>query len=233
MKHLYFSLLVCLCCINQLFAADMKISANDRDELTVPTDSVDSFWIDTRLSHDVSDYELKYKDTIRINDGYYLVGYYRNNVREYVKEDLETFGDVFFDKVTFEYYANGTKASECSFLNDDLWYKFNYWSFASYSDEPWRESKDITAYKIKMSDDCYAIALRGTRDSIDPPCLTIFLLDKGKARLVYNKNVEINAISSSPSRTTFEVQTIKYDNNDKLIPDNYTIIFEKTGITIK
>ena len=233
MKHLYFSLLVCLCCINQLFAADMKISANDWDELTVPTDSVDSFWIDTRLSHDVSDYELKYKDTIRINDGYYLVGYYRNNVREYVKEDLETFGDVFFDKGTFEYYANGTKASECSFLNDDLWYKFNYWSFASYSDEPWRESKDITAYKIKMSDDCYAIALRGTRDSIDPPCLTIFLLDKGKARLVYNKNVEINAISSSPSRTTFEVQTIKYDKNDKLIPDNNTIIFEKTGISIK
>ena len=84
-----------------------------------------------------------------------------------------------------------------------------------------------------MSDDCYAIALRGTRDSIDPPCLTIFLLDKDKARLVYNKNVEINAISSSPSRTTFEVQTIKYDENDKLIPDNNTIIFEKTGITIK
>ena len=49
----------------------------------------------------------------------------------------------------------------------------------------------------------------------------------------YGHRKFLKYLSSSPSRTTFEVQTIKYDKNDKLIPDNNTIIFEKTGITIK
>ena len=70
-----------------------------------------------------------------------------------------------------------------------------------------------------MSKDCYAIALRGQRDAIDGPGLTIFVLYKGKAQLVYlNYAIDINEIKEEGDKTTFVLQTPKYDDNGKIIP---------------
>ena len=74
--------------------------------------------------------------------------------------------------------------------------------------------------------------LRGQRDSIDPPTLSIFVLHKGQVKLVYNKHMEINDIKQNNSMTVYELQNIKYDDADKIIPDYYDLVFEKEQISI-
>ena len=173
--------------------------------------------------------------TVNTSDGYYLIHLYRHTEKADVDviENIETFGDVFFSKLDIEYYTkNGAKVSTGTFSNDGLWYKYNYWTFATYTDHPWRETRDITAYVVDFMGDCKALVLRGERDSIDPPLLSVFMLYKGNTKLVFNKPVEVNSVNSDASRTIFEVQENKYDSNGKLIPKRYSIAFENDSIVV-
>lgn len=231
MKYFFVCLFASCFFINKLLAIDTISYINNKGEISVSNNYVDTLWTNTKLSHSSSSYIEKYNMTINMSNGYYLVRLYRNITKEDVNIDIATFGDVFYDKITFEYYnINGVKNNESTYYNDGVWFKYNYWSFAPYSDNPWTESNDLTAYEVKMSNDCSALILRGQRDSIDPPLMSVFLLYGGEVKLVYNKKVEINAVSSNTSRTTFDIQKIIYDADDKLIPNQNRIIFENKSV---
>ena len=221
--------------IMKMFAIDVIGSINNRGEISSSDKFIDSFWSNPNLSHNASSYVEKYKMSINTNDGHYLIRLSRHTDRadEDIKEDIETFGDVFFSKLDIEYYKNnGTKVSSQTILNDGLWYKYNYWTFATYTNTPWKETKDITVNIVNLTGDCKALILRGERDSIDPPLLSIFMLYQGQIKLVFNKKVEINSVNSDVSQTLFEVQENKYDSNGKLTPKRFHIAFTNGSIVV-
>ena len=44
--------------------------------------------------------------------------------------------------------------------------------------------------------------------------------------------MEINDIKQNNSSTVYELQNIRYDDADKIIPDYYDLVFEKEQISI-
>jgi hypothetical protein len=231
--------ILCLCTvfflITKMFAIEVIGKVNSNGDVVGSNKYIESFWSNPNVSHSASSYVEKYNMTVNTSDGYYLIHLYRHTEKADVDviENIETFGDVFFSKLDIEYYTkNGAKVSTGTFSNDGLWYKYNYWTFATYTDHPWKETRDITAYVVNFMGDCKALVLRGERDSIDPPLLSVFMLYKGNTKLVFNKPVEVNSVNSDASRTIFEVQENKYDSNGKLIPKRYSIAFENDSIVV-
>ncbi|MBO4597068.1 MAG: hypothetical protein J5676_04205 [Bacteroidaceae bacterium] len=194
------------------------------------------FWIDKEITHNSADYKMIDSTNI-ITDDCYL---YEVKFFQHKNEDVESFeGGKIFTRLNIDckvpitdnngnitYAPNGNVTYETAdepfvFYNDNMWFQFNYYGFGAYTantNYDNRLAKDICK-KIKLSKDCYAIALRGQRDSIDGPGLTIFVLYKGKAQLVYlNYAIDINEIKEEGDKTTFVLQTPKYDDNGKIIP---------------
>lgn len=234
---------ILLCCLvisfftTKMFAIELIGSINTSNgDITVSNKYIGSFWSNPNISHySTSNYVEKYNTKIKASGGYYLLRLARPTEKAYseLQEDINTFGDVFYNKLDIEYYKdNGTKVSSNTFFNDAFWFKYNYWSFATYTNNPWYETKDITAYVVNLTSDIKAVVLRGDRDSIDPPLLSVFMLFQGKVKLVFNKRVEINSVTSDSSRTLFEVQELKYDSNGNIIPQIYRIVFENGWICV-
>ena len=160
-----------------MFAIEVIGKVNSNGDVLGSNKYIESFWSNPNVSHSASSYVEKYNMTVNTSDGYYLIHLYRHTEKADVDviENIETFGDVFFSKLDIEYYTkNGAKVSTGTFSNDGLWYKYNYWTFATYTDHPWKETRDITAYVVDFMGDCKALVLRGERDSIDPPLLSVF-----------------------------------------------------------
>ena len=235
MKRLILCFYATFFIITKMIASDVIGTINNQGEITGSNNYIDSFWYNNALSHNTSSYVEKHKMTITTSDGHYVLRLYRHteSANNEVKEDIEAFGDVFFTKLVIDYYnKNGGRVSYNTFNNDGYWFKYNYWTFAPYTDSPWKETKDITAYVVNLTGDIKAIVLRGMRDSIDPPFLSVFILFQGKTKLVFNKRVEVNAVSSDVSRTIFDVEEEKYDSNGNLTPKRYKIIFESGSIVV-
>ena len=186
------------------------------------------FWIDKEITHNSADYKMIDSTSI-ITDDCYL---YEIKFFQHKNEDVESFeGGKIFTRLNIDCKVpirenNGkvtykTDVEPFVFYNDNMWFQFNYFVFGAYTantNYDNRFAKDICK-KIKLSKDCYAIALRGQRDAIDGPGLTIFVLYKGKAQLVYlNYAIDINEIKEEGDKTTFVLQTPKYDDNGKIIP---------------
>ncbi len=186
------------------------------------------FWIDKEITHNSADYKMIDSTNI-ITDDCYL---YEVKFFQHKNEDVESFeGGKIFTRLNIDCKVpirgnNGkvtykTDVKPFVFYNDNMWFQFNYFGFGAYTantNYDNRLAKDICK-KIKLSKDCYAIALRGQRDAIDGPGLTIFVLYKGKAQLVYlNYAIDINEIKEEGDKTTFVLQTPKYDDNGKIIP---------------
>lgn len=186
------------------------------------------FWIDKEITHNSADYKMIDSTNI-ITDDCYL---YEVKFFQHKNEDVESFeGGKIFTRLNIGCKVpirgnNGNVTYETAdepfvFYNDNMWFQFNYFGFGAYTantNYDNRFAKDICK-KIKLSKDCYAIALRGQRDAIDGPGLTIFVLYKGKAQLVYlNYAIDINEIKEEGDKTTFVLQTPKYDDNGKIIP---------------
>lgn len=232
MKRLILCFYATFFIITKMLATDIIGVINDKGEISGSDKFIDSFWSNPNAR---PSYVEKYNTSINANDGYYILHLYRHTESgdEDVKEDIDTFGDVFFSKLVIEYYKNEDKVSTNTFLNDGLWFKYNYWTFASYTDNPWKETRDITAYVVDLTEDIKAVVLRGERDSIDPPLLSVFMLFQGKVKLVFNKPVEVNAVNSDASSTIFDVQEIKYDTKGNLIPKRYKIVFANSSIVVE
>lgn len=197
------------------------------------------FWMNDSIPHNSDDYIKKYEMSIATEDGIYNFNFFRQFDKELI-EDLNTFGDVFFSMIDVTYQPNdnnpdtGVKDSfHYNFKNDNLWFKFNYWSFGAYTNHTWTMQEDIVAYDIKMNPNCHALVLRGMRDSIDPTEVTIFVLYKGQVKVVYNKNIEIDKITKTPNETIFDVAEVHYDSNGNLKTNSYKICINNDNISIK
>ena len=92
-----------------MLATDIIGVINDKGEISGSDKFIDSFWSNPNAR---PSYVEKYNTTINANDGYYILHLYRHTESgdEDVKEDIDTFGDVFFSKLVIEYYKNEDKS---------------------------------------------------------------------------------------------------------------------------
>jgi len=201
----------------------------------VPTQTY-KLWEGGDKNHFAKNYKLIDIKTVKAGNGYtYNIKSYQN------KEDSwDLFGDSIFSKIEIACHTpkdtafNGAKrATNFVFFNDNEWLRFNYWSFAPYSDNPRFESGREVFKVYNLSSDCVAIVFRGFRDSVSPPELTIFILYKDSAVLVYNSDHEINSISTGEVSTTMNLEKLTFDDENKAISVKSTMIFGSGNITLK
>ncbi len=189
------------------------------------------FWIDKALKHDAANYKLI--DSINIiTESKFLYEIRISQNKNEDESDLATWGkenifsrleivckNPFFDnngKINYE-----LEGEPLVFYNDGLWFRFYYFCLSPLTDNPKKveDAANTFCKKIKLAEDCYAITFRGYRDSIDGTGLAVFVLYKGQAQLVYyNRSIDINEIKEEGDKTTFVLQTPKYDDNGKIIP---------------
>lgn len=105
--------------------------------------------------------------------------------------------------------------NKISFVNQGGWLRFNYWSFDPYSDNPRREIGDESFRYYHLSDDCIALVLRGWRDSVSPADLTLIVLYKNEAKLVYFVQKEITTASTEGDLVTIGLDTPVHDENEE------------------
>ena len=232
MKKIVFLIMTAIfACLNMVMAD--TVCSIQGDVIVSSSKYIDPFWSDS-IPHSSINYVKKSKITLDASDGYYDINFYRPANGEEIEEDLATFGDVFFSKMVIDYHAHDlTKTTQTTTLyNDAYWFNIDHWTYNTYTDNPWKVNSDAACRVIKLSSDSFALLLRGQRDSIDPPTVSIFVLHKGQVKLVYNKHMEINDIKQNNSSTVYELQNNKYDDADKIIPDYYDLVFEKEQISI-
>lgn len=197
------------------------------------------FWIDKEITHNSADYKMIDSTSLITDDCYlYEIKFFQHKNED--ESDLETWGkDNIFSRLeivckTPAFNDNGKPIKKTNgkieysiedepfvFYNDGLWFRFYYFCLAPYSDSPKTVEDPTKAFfkKVRLTKDCYAITLRGYRDSIDGTGLSVFVLYKGKAQLVYyNSSIDVNEIKEEGDKTTFVLQTPKYDDNGKIIP---------------
>lgn len=237
MKQFYLFILL-ICSILNMSAEDVVFSING-DSMSLKTEYVKDLYVANDESHDANAYVLNNKMNIKTQAGTYeILGYRHLN-----EEDYNLYGDVFFCRLTVNYYShlqddntcdmlNGTPEKVFIFDNDNHWFKFNYWGFANYTDKPWRDSTDVMCHVVKLSEECHAIILRGVRDSVSPPELMVFVLYKGDVRLVYNQDVEINEIHNEGNEMILKIQKVDYDSAGNMIPTLSNMTFGNNKIWI-
>ena len=102
-----------------------------------------------------------------------------------------------------------------TFENQGGWLRFNYWTFDPYSDNPRREIGDESFKYYHLNDDCIALVLRGWRDSVSPADLTIIVLYRNEAALVYFAQKEITTVTTESNLVKIGLDTPVHDENEK------------------
>jgi hypothetical protein len=231
MRHLLLLTFGLLISIN-LSAANLFSIKNNK---VVPTHTY-KLLDDNDRDHSAKNYKLIDTKTVSAGNGYtYDIKSYQHK-----EDDLDLFGDSIFSKIKIVCHkpiataSNGAKGvKNFVFFNVNEWLRFNYWSFAPYSDNP-RFENGREAFKVyNLSSDCVAIVIRGFRDSVSPPELTIFILYKDSAVLVYNGDHEINSISTEGASTTMNLEKLFFDDDGKAKSVKSTMIFGLGNITLK
>ena len=208
--------------------------------------SKDLFRIDNNKVVSVDYYSLYYDYDIDHNSNKYIVfgdscSFATSNYFYKVKalqlndsEYYEDWGDSLFSKLEikcFDFKGNMVRRHE--FINDEQWSRFNYWDFAAYTDHPWRGQGREICKVIPLAPNCMAIVLRGFRDSIDPEHLTVFVVYEDQVQLVYHKNIEINKMFDTATGVRYDLQTVDYDEDGRMIPQYFHMDFGQGKITIE
>ena len=102
-----------------------------------------------------------------------------------------------------------------TFVNQGGWLRFNYWTFDPYSDHPRRETGNEAFRYYHLDDDCIALVLRGWRDSVSPADLTLIVLYRDDARLVYFAEKEITTISTEGGLVKIGLDAPVHDENEE------------------
>ena len=102
-----------------------------------------------------------------------------------------------------------------TFVNQGGWLRFNYWTFDPYSDHPRRETGDEAFRYYHLDDDCIALVLRGWRDAVSPADLTLIVLYKDEAELVYFAEKEITAVSTEGGLVKIGLDAPVHDENEE------------------
>lgn len=151
-------------------------------------------------------------------------------------DDYKIWGDTLFSRLMIKCTNlwDGKLIKTYEFLNDEEWSRFNYWSFAGYTDNPWYSSDNSICKIVDVGKLSKAIVLRGFRDSIDPESLTIFAVCNNQVKLVFHENMAINKMQTTvDGRTIYELVKVVYpDNTDDILYENYSLCFGDGKITI-
>ena len=102
-----------------------------------------------------------------------------------------------------------------TFVNQGGWLRFNYWTFDPYSDHPRRETGDEAFRYYHLDDDCIALVLRGWRDAVSPADLTLIVLYRDDAKLVYFAEKEITTISTEGGLVKIGLDAPVHDENEE------------------
>lgn|SRR5574344_48477 len=233
MRHLSLLTFGLLVSIN-LSAVNLFSIQNNK---VVPIQTYKLYKLKKEDHYSAKNYKMIDIQTVKAGNGYtYDIKSYQNK-----NDDWDLFGDSVFSKIEIVCRTpmnsidsvKEKRTTNFVFFNDNEWLRFNYWCFAPYSDNPRFES-GREAFKVyNLSRDRVAIVIRGFRDSVSPPELTIFILYKDSAVLVYNGDHEINSISTQGALTTMDLEKLFFDDNGKATSVKSTMIFGSGNITLK
>ena len=191
-----------------------------------------SFWLSEETPHQAEFYK-------NINDIVSFVGpgdvsYEVVASQNTTIDDYEIWGDTLFSRLEIKCTRDGKLIKTFEFLNDEEWSRFNYWSFAGYTDNPWYGFDNSICKIVDVGKLSKAIVLRGFRDSIDPESLTIFAVYDNQVKLVFHENMAINKMQTTKDgRTIYELVKVVYpDNTDDILYENYSLCFGEGKITI-
>lgn len=143
-------------------------------------------------------------------------------------------GDSLFSKLVIDCYTPSTHRHKMyEFVNDECWSRLDYWNYAPLTNEPWKSKNHSICMVVNLNDYSKAIILRGYRDAIDPEKLTIFVICREQVKLVFHDNYYINYIQQDiDSSLILDLQKLKYDDNDYIIPNLYNMKIGNGKITI-
>ncbi len=229
MKHLLL-VLGLLTSVN-LCAGDLFSIRNNK---IIPTGN-HKLWTIEEKDHSEKNYKLIDATTVKAGNGYaYDIKSYQHK-----DDDWDMMGDSIFSKLVItcrtpaDTATSQPQSTGFVFLNDNEWLRFNYWSFSPYSDNPWF-AKGNEVFKVyELSNDCIAIVLRGFRDSVSPPELTVFVLYKDNAKLVYNADWEIDSIATEKSVTVMNIANHTYDEEGYMKLTHASMVFGLGRIVLK
>ena len=155
-------------------------------------------WCFNKRDTAACNYNLFDSMTVTAENGYtYEIKAYKH--QEDYDPDMEELDTIVFSKIEIIPHAplstssSADSSSPISFVNEDGWFRFNYWSFNPYFD-PREEVGNEFLRSYKVSYDCVAIVLRGWRDAVSPCGFTVIALYKNQAKLVYFEEREITSI---------------------------------------
>ncbi|MBR6285886.1 MAG: hypothetical protein IKR18_02695 [Bacteroidaceae bacterium] len=189
-----------------------------------------AFYYDNETQHEKSCYS-SLSDNIYLTTSYFVFKIEaQRNITENEYENDSLFSKLFIDCINLR----NNKSLKYEFINDGIWSRFNYWSFAPYTDNPWNDSGNSICKVVDVGKNCKAIVLRGYRDSIDPESLTIFAVYDNQVKLVFHENMAINKMQTTKDgRTIYELVKVVYpDNTDDILYENYSLCFGDGKITI-
>ena len=212
------------------------ISINSKDLFRIENNkvvSVDyySLYYDYDVNHNCNRYiVLDDSCSFATSNNYYIVKALQN----IETEDYKEWGDSLFSKLEikcFDFKGNMIKRHE--FINDNQWSRFNYWSFAADTDNPWMGQGREICKVIPLASNCMAIVLRGFRCSVQVEELTVFVVYEDQIQLVYHKNIEINRMVDTDTGVRYDLQTVDYDEDGRMIPQYFHMNFGQGKITIE
>jgi hypothetical protein len=236
MKRIVIIFLILLAILPNLNAQEKTFKGNIKELFKIENNkiiSVDyySLYYDYDIDHNSNKY-IVFGDSCSFTTSnyFYIVKALQLNDSEY----YEDWGDSLFSKLEikcFDFKGNMVRRHE--FINDNQWSRFNYWSFAADTDNPWIGQGRELCKIIPLVPNCMAIVLRGFRDSVEPEELTIFVVFEDQVQLVYHKNIEINKMLDTATGVRYELMTVDYDEDGRMIPQYFHMDFGQGKITIE
>lgn len=227
MKHLFLLLLIC-CCQEALFAKSIFSIVNGK--CVADTDYVDTLYYNAEQTHVDADYTLFKTDTIHSGDGYvYEVRAYQHRM------DLEELGDSIYSRVDIVFHnVNGNTGQPHDTLrlyNDMVWTRFTSGGFGLVSHPYTEQPSNATFRAVPLGKECTALVFRGMQYGTELRRLTIIVLYKGSATLVFHKEREVTNIVRDKDKTTFVIQDNWYEEEVQLIPHLTNMVFGNGTIT--
>ena len=236
MKRIVIIFLILLAILPNLNAQEKTFKGNTKELFKIENNKIISLdyyslYYDYDIDHNSNKY-IVFGDSCSFatSNYFYKVKALQLNDSEY----YEDWGGSLFSKLEikcFDFKGNMIKRHE--FINDNQWSRFNYWSFAADTDNPWMGQGREICKVIPLASNCMAIVLRGFRDSVEPEELTIFVVFEDQVQLVYHKNIEINKMFDTATGVRYELMTVDYDEVGRMIPQYFNMDFGQGKITIE
>ncbi len=212
---------------NSLFSQQLFTISEGK---VVPNNVCQAFLGDD-MDHSPQSYHLIDTDTFSLgNNISYEIKAFQNK-----DDDWESFGDNAFSKMEIACHndADSTKDAVFTFIDDDMYFRFNYWAFAQMTDSSWEgEGKELCKV-IPLSNECAALVVVGMHDSVGPGLFYIFVVYNNSVEMVYRADTEIYKMETSGDTTTFRMYTYwtDYDHDNRTLVSFYNIVFGDGNIT--